>query len=291
MQTPVEQSKPSIVAGRYAWLSALWFGFLLILCYAPILQRLVAQWATDEDMGHGFFVPLVALYIAWGRRRQLLAVTPSTNWLGLALVVWGALQAYLATLAAELFVARTAFLVSLLGVLLFLRGTETVRLLAFPLFLLLFMIPIPAIIYNQITFPLQLFASRVAESNLSLLGIPVLREGNILELASQRLSVVEACSGIRSLLSLSFLSLVYVYFFDDKIWMRWVLLLCTVPIAIFANACRVTLTGILSEYDPDLAQGFFHSVEGWVLFMVALILLICVHQLINRLYRMIRHAS
>ena len=114
-------------------------------------------------------------------------------------------------------------------------------------------------IYNQITFPLQLFASWVAENLLNLMGYPVLRDGNILELASQKLSVAEACSGIRSLLSLSFLSLVYAYFFDKRVWMRWVLFAATIPIAILANAGRVTITGMLSEINPELAHGFFHS--------------------------------
>ena len=140
-------------------------------------------------------------------------------------------------------------------------------------------------IYNQITFPLQLFASQVAEFNLGLMGIPVLRDGNILELASQKLSVVEACSGIRSLLSLSFLSLVYAYFFDKSVWMRWVLLVATIPIAILANAGRVTITGILSEINPELARGFFHSLEGWIIFLIALVMLGGLHLLINRFTR------
>jgi exosortase len=147
------------------------------------------------------------------------------------------------------------------------------------------MVPIPAILYNQVTFPLQLLASQVADTTLSLLGIPVLREGNILELASQRLNVVEACSGIRSLLSLSFLSLVYAYFFDKKVWMRAVLLVATVPIAIVANSARVTLTGLVSEYDPELAQGIFHYASGWVIFMVALVILVAFHQVVNFIYR------
>ena len=149
------------------------------------------------------------------------------------------------------------------------------------------MVPIPAIIYNQITFPLQLLASRSAEWALMFIGIPVLREGNILELAGQRLSVVEACSGIRSLLSLSFLSLVYGYFFEKKIWMRVLLFVATVPIAMLANASRVTLTGILSEIKPELAHGFFHSASGWVIFMVALLILAAFHQLADRAYRVI----
>jgi exosortase len=153
------------------------------------------------------------------------------------------------------------------------------------------MFPIPAIIYARVTLPLQLFASSVAETVLNFIGIPVLRDGNVLELASQRLSVVEACSGIRSLMSLGFLSLIYAYFFDKKVWMRGVLLAATIPIAIAANAARVTLTGVLSDFRPDLARGFFHLLEGWVLFLVALTLLIAFHQLVNRIYRARKHAS
>jgi exosortase len=147
------------------------------------------------------------------------------------------------------------------------------------------MIPIPGIIYNQITFPLQLFASQVAALALEVLGIPVLRDGNILELASQKLSVVEACSGIRSLLSLTFLSLVYAYFFDSKPWMRWALLAATVPIAIIANAGRVTLTGVMSEINPELAHGLIHTASGWVIFMFALVILVITHQIINQIYK------
>jgi exosortase len=156
---------------------------------------------------------------------------------------------------------------------------RALRILSFPLFLLWFMIPIPAIIYNQITLPLQFLASEVAEKVLGLLGIPVLREGNILELPSQRLSVVEACSGIRSLLSLSFLALVYGYFFETRNWLRALLFLATIPIAIATNAGRVTATGLLSEIDPDLTSGTAHLAEGWVVFVAALALLLLTHRL------------
>ncbi|MGI8745178.1 MAG: exosortase [Bryobacteraceae bacterium] len=273
-----------LAAARVSWKQILWFGGLLLACYAPVLYRLGLVWKGDEDMGHGFFVPLIAGYIIWQRRATLAALRPEPNYWGLALIVWGAIQLMLGTLGAELFLARTAFLISLVGAIWFLLGTRILRALAFPLCLLLFMIPIPAIVYARITLPLQIFASRVAETILGLVGIPVLRDGNILELASQKLSVAEACSGIRSLLSLSFLSLIYAYFFDAKIWMRWVLLIATIPIAIAANAARVSLTGILSEVRADLAQGFFHMLEGWVLFLIALALLVAFHKLINGLY-------
>ncbi|HWQ52539.1 MAG TPA: exosortase [Bryobacteraceae bacterium] len=263
-------------------IAAGWFAALLACCYAPVLQALVAQWNNDEDMGHGFFVPLVAGYLAWQRRESLLTLRPSPSWWGLAVVAYGGLQLYIATVGAELFLARTAFIISVIGVVLFLLGWQHLRALAFPIFLLFFMVPIPAIVYSNITFPLQLLASRAADLALSLMQIPVLRHGNILELPEQTLSVVEACSGIRSLLSLSFLALVYGHFFERRAWIRVVLFVATIPIAIVANAGRVTLTGVLSEYKPELAEGFFHSASGWVIFMVALAILIVFHQVLNR---------
>jgi exosortase len=264
----------------------LWFALLLAAAYLPVLTRLISQWSNDEDMGHGFFVPVVAGFIVWQRRDELLGLKLVPDWRGLLVVFWGAMQLYLATLGAELFLARTAFVISLIGIVFTLGGKPLLRVLAFPLFLLFFMVPIPAIIYNQITFPLQLLASRAAEGALAVFGVPVLREGNILELASQKLSVVEACSGIRSLLTLSFLSLVYAYFFDSKVWMRPVLLVATVPIAIVANASRVTITGLLSEVNPELAEGVFHTASGWVIFMVALVILTFTHAAINRIYKL-----
>jgi exosortase len=254
----------------------------LIAVYYPVLERLVNQWANDEDMGHGFFVPAVALYVAWQRKDELFALPFERSPWGLAIMAYAALQGALGILGAELFLARSSFVIELIGITLFAGGMRALRILAFPLILMFFMIPIPSIIYTRITFPLQLFASRVAEICLTLIGIPVLREGNVLELADQRLSVVEACSGIRSLLSLSFLSLVYGYFFDRRPWVKYVLFVATVPIAILANSSRVTITGILTEYKPELAKGFFHSVEGWVIFMVALAMLLAVHQLLIR---------
>jgi exosortase len=147
------------------------------------------------------------------------------------------------------------------------------------------MVPIPAVIYNSITFPLQILASRLAEHALDLLAVPVLREGNVLVLPNQTLSVVEACSGIRSLLSLTFLSLVYGYFFESKTWIRVTLFLSTVPIAIVANGSRVTLAGVMTQVKPELAEGAFHTASGWVIFMVALVILMLFHQAIVRLCR------
>jgi exosortase len=177
------------------------------------------------------------------------------------------------------------FYIAGVGMIWTLGGAKLVRALLFPLFILLFMIRIPLFIYTQITFPLQLLASRVAEVLLTLIGIPVLRDGNILELPSQKLSVVEACSGIRSLMSLSMLSLVYGYLFDSKPWMRWVLLALAAPIAIAANALRVTVTGIMSEVDTELATGIYHSLEGFIMWGAAVSALLLAHLAVNAIYR------
>ena len=281
---PVLQPSTEPRSNKLPLVSVAWFFGLLVLCYAPVLMRLVQQWDQDEDMGHGFFVPLIAGYIAWQKRADLMALRTKPSYLGLAIVVFAAVQLWIGTLGAELFLARTAFIEAVVGSVLFLGGWAAVKILAFPLFLLCFMVPIPAVIYNQITFPLQLFASQVAATVLELIGIPVLRDGNVLELPSQKLSVVEACSGIRSLLSLSFLSLVYGYFFERRTGLRAALLLLTIPIAIIANAGRVTLAGILSEYNPDLAHGFMHTAQGWVIFMVALIALVITHKILARIF-------
>ena len=262
------------------WEQIAWFGALALACYGPVLLRLVRQWSTDDDMSHGFFVPLVSAFIVWQRREELLAVKPRPNWWGLVVVFYGAFQLLMATLGAELSMARSAFVITLIGMVWLLGGTLMLRKLAFPLFLLFLMVPIPAVIYNRITFPLQILASRLAAGALTVLSIPVLREGNILELPNQRLSVVEACSGIRSLLSLTFLALVYGYFFERRIWLRVVLFVSTVPIAIVANGGRVTLTGVLTQVKPELAEGFFHEASGWVIFMVALVILIAFHRLL-----------
>ena len=287
MASAVDQlpaNPPVAKASAIPWVALAWFSVLLIAAFFPILRGLVNQWSTDEDVSHGFFVPAVAAFIAWQRRDAILALSENGGfkpaWWGLAVMAWAAAQGFVGMLAAELFLQRTSFIVALVGLLLVVGGTKLVRILAFPLLLLPFMVPIPAVIYNQITLPLQFFASQVAEMFLGWVGIPVLRDGNILELASQKLSVVEACSGIRSLLSLTFLSQVYAYFFDRRIWMRWFLFVVTIPIAILANSGRVAITGILSEFSVELAQGFFHELEGWVIFLIAVSLMAGVHFLL-----------
>jgi exosortase len=283
---------PRKAPAPFSWPTIAWVSVLLAACYAPVLYALLRQWSDDPDMGHGFFVPIIAGAIVWHKRDQIAGLVPRPNWWGLVIMAWAGFQLYIATLGAELFLARTSLVISIIGAVILLGGTAYARIFAFPLFLLFFMVPIPAVIYNQLTFPLQQFASSFAETLISWTQIPVVREGNILILPSQSLNVVEACSGIRSLLTLTFFSLVYGYVFEKRGWARAVLFFSTIPITIAANAGRVALTGVVSQINPDLAEGWFHEAQGMVIFVIALAILIGLHQLIIRTTNFIerRHA-
>jgi exosortase len=291
IQPEPSASLPSPSPAPVNWIQLAWFAALIVVAYFSILGPLVDQWMNDEDMGHGAFVPVIAAYVAWQRRDQIMAEPMKPSFWGLVPLLWGAFQSYVANLGAELFLSRSAIIFTVVGAVWLVCGTRVLKVLAFPLGLLVFMVPLPAVIYNSITMPLQFFASSVAETSLNLIGFPVLREGNVLELASGPLNVVEACSGIRSLLTLTFLSLVYGYLSDDKPWMRLVLLIGVIPIAIAANAFRVTLTGVISEYNKELAQGFFHTAEGWVMFMIAFSMLFLFHRLVNSFWNMMQRAK
>ena len=253
------------------------------LLYFPVLRSLVDDWINMPDFSHGFLIPAVSLYLVWERRNDLERLVPSGNWAGLALVVLGVVMLLLGTLATEFFTMRFSLIVVIGGAILLLLGWGYLKVLMLPLAYLIFMIPIPSIFMQKITFPMQLFASKVAAGFMYMIGIPVLREGNIIVLANTTLEVAEACSGIRSLISLLALSVFYAYISQKQTWKRLVLVLSTFPIAIIANAARVSGTGVLAHFYGDgVAQGFFHGFSGWILFIVAFICLFAVGALLSR---------
>jgi exosortase len=256
------------------------------ILYHGVAAALLRDWSTDENYSHGFLIVPLACYFAWERRAALAATLPRPSWTGLLLVACGVLALAAGTLGAEYFVARVSLLAVASGAVVFLYGWNHLRLLAFPVAFLLLMIPIPAIIFNQIAFPLQLLASRFGEAALHAANIPVLREGNVIILSNTTLEVAEACSGIRSLISLLTLAIVYGYFTEQSVWKRLALALASVPVAIAANGVRVAGTGIAAHYiGPEAAQGFFHTFSGWLVFLVAFTLLFLVHRLLNALVR------
>jgi len=269
--------------------SALRFAIIaccFLLLYASVIQKMVSDWLHLPDFSHGFLIPIVSLYFVYEKRKELSALNRSGNWIGLPLFLLGIILLLLGNLATEYFTMRFSILVVLGGIILFLLGKEFIKTLLFPLVFLIFMIPIPSILMGSITFPMQLFASKVAAKFLYLIGIPVLREGNIILLANTSLEVAEACSGIRSLISLLALSVVFAYFSQNTTWKRILLVLSTFPIAIIANAARVTGTGILAHhYGDKVAQGFFHGFSGWILFVVAFICLFLLGAMLSRMKR------
>jgi exosortase len=264
----------------------LWAGVLIALTlvmYGPILGHLVKNWWQNPDYSHGFLVPVFAGYVLWRKRDRLSQISPKPSNLGLVVMLGAIVLLLLGSLGAELFTSRFSLLILIAGIVLFLAGWKMLKAVSFPLAFLILMIPIPVIIYNQITFPLQLFASRFATFWLQLANVPVLREGNVLILPNYQLEVVEACSGIRSLMTLITLAIAYGYLVESRRWVRWVLVLLMVPIAIVSNSLRIFGAGILTyHFGPSMAEGFFHEFSGWVIFVAALLLMFACHWVLRK---------
>jgi len=262
---PAEQT-----AGRSTTIRAVVCGILLLVGFWPILQSMYGSWFDERAyMEHGILVIPAAAYMVWTKWERLKRVPVRPSWWGLLLVVGGALQAALGILAHWVWVSRTAFLVSLVGSIILVYGWTMVRELVYPLCTLILMIAPPTFLFARLTLSLQLLASRLGESALEALGYSVFRDGNILEMVGIKLSVEEACSGIRSLMAILFLAVLYNYFFVQGKWMRVAILIVAVPIAILGNAARIVATGIAAQYDHSLAEGAAHETFGYVSVAVA----------------------
>lgn len=263
-----------------------------VLLYYPVMVWLIDDWEPDGDYSHGSLVIPITLYFAWQKRDEAkrLKLEPS-NWGFLALLAsMGLLLA--GTVAAETFLTRVSLVATVAASVWFVGGWAFVRLFQFPLAFLLLMIPIPDIIFNRITFPLQLVASSVGGAVLSLLGIPVLREGNLIVLPRLTLQVAEACSGIRSLVSLFTIAVLYAYTSESRTAVRVLLLVATVPIAIAVNGLRVAITGLAAlQFGPAAAEGLPHTLSGWAMFLLAGTALVGVRSLANASWPLLRRES
>jgi exosortase len=248
----------------------------LLVCYASTLRGMAHQWWTDEDMGYGFIVPIVIAWIVWSQRARWRKLPIQGSAWGFAVLAAAACLQIASAFGAGLFAASVAFVLSLAGVVLAMLGFALLRAWAFPFVLMLFMLPKLAIVYNQITLPLQLLATRLAGGMLSAAGFMVVRDGNILNVAGHSISVVEACNGIRYLLPLAFLALVFAYAGGAKVWIRFVMTVAAVPIAIIANAIRVAFSGL----SPVLTSGTVHALLGIFIFLLCLGLLAGIYHLL-----------
>lgn len=256
----------------------------LLLVYWSVLTGLVSDWSNDDNYSHGFFIVPLALYFAWERRDKILAAPHQPSTLGLVIVAGSLFLLVAGLLGAELFLSRVSIILTLTGAILFLFGWPTLRVLAFPLAFMLLMIPLPALIFNKIAFPLQLLASHVGEYSVRSLDIPILREGNVLILANAKLEVAEACSGIRSLVSLFTLGIVFGYFVDNRVWVRSFIALSAIPVAILANGLRVASAGVAAHnYGTAGVEGLFHEFSGWVVFVVAFLMMFALQRLLQRI--------
>lgn len=257
----------------------------LVGLYWGVFRDLIRDWTNDGNYSHGFLILPLALYFVWERRHKLAAATPRpATAMGLTLLLGSIAVLIVGLLGAELFLTRISLLGTLAGSILFVWGWPVLRILIFPLAFLVLMIPIPSIIFNQIAMPLQLLASRFGEWTLQAFDVPVLREGNVIILANTTLEVAEACSGIRSLVSLLTLGIIYGYFADTRAWVRLIIAGSTIPIAILTNGARVAGTGLAAHYyGPQAAQGFFHDFSGWALFVVAFALMFIMMRVVARL--------
>src|SRR5215469_5439547 len=267
-----------------------WRGVILLLLvvvlYSEVLRKLVTDWWQISDFSHGFLVVPFAAYLAWLKRGTLRDTPHAPSWTGLLVVAFALTILLLGVYGAELFLSRISLVMLLAGLILCFRGWQYLKQLRFALLVLLLAIPIPAIVFNQITLPLQVLASKAASALLPLFGVPVMREGNVIELPMMKLEVAEACSGIRSLLSLFTLSVLYGYFLEKSVPRRIILALASLPIAIAANAIRILGTGLCVQYwDPDKALGFFHEFSGWLMFLVSLGCLFLVHRSLSLIRR------
>jgi exosortase len=254
---------------------------LTLLLYYRVLLTLVHDWWIYDAQSYGLLIPPLAGYIAWLRRKVTLAEPVVPDLRGLIFVAGACMTLLVGTLGAEFFLTRLSFVLLLAGFVWVFWGIRRLKTLTFPFILLATMVPLPALIYNFLAAPLQLFASGVATSVSRAVGVTVYRDGNVIQLAHTSLGVAEACSGLRSLSALFIAGLLLGYLQCERFSARFLLVVLSVPLAIAVNVARVAGTAVLADYDTELAMGFYHSFAGWLVFLAGFGSLYLIAKLLN----------
>ena len=263
------------------------FGILVVVfvgLYFPFIRALVLDWSLNDNYSHGYIIPFISAFMIYSSRKELqVADIAPTNW-GLPLIAIGLVQLVVAKTGSEFFLQRTSMILILFGFSVFFLGKKLTKKICIPLLYLVFMIPIPAIIWYKVALPMKLFASMLSEWLICSMGIPVLREGNIIHLAETSLEVVDACSGLRSLISMLALSSALAYLSRHSSLKKWLLFLSAAPTAVFVNVFRLALTGVLAkEFGEKVAKGFLHEFSGCLLFILGIMILIGVHVVLSKI--------
>jgi exosortase len=277
----VESAHESFWGASVRWWQIAVILALAVWLYFSILFHLILQWFRDPNFSHGFLVPVFSLLVLWHDRHRLLALPPRPRSAGLWIMGGALCMLIVGVLGAELFLSRLSFVLLIVSLIVLFCGWGHLRIMLFPVLFLILMVPLPAIVFNQITLPLQTIASKLAAATLPFFGVPVLREGNIIKLPAMALEVADACSGIRSLLSLITLAVICGYTIRDRPGVWLILIGAAVPIAIAANSMRIVGAGLLVQYwSADKAEGFFHTFSGWFMFLFSVGLLFSVRQIL-----------
>lgn len=263
------------------------FAVLLLVwaaVFSPVVPAMVGTWLNHSDNSHALLVPLIAMYFVWIKREELGRIEISgsaVGWLFLAVTLVVYLVSFVGGIAVF---ARLMIVFSLFGLLWSCMGWQVVRVLAFPLGFLVFMVPVPDSVLGMVSFPLQLLATKIAAGAIQFCSIPVYREGNMLYFVHAQLEVAEACSGIRSIISLTMLSVIFAHLSGNGWWRKALLIFSAIPIAMLANILRVSGTGILAHFFGNkVARGFLHEFSGLAVFVFGLVLLFLVFNLLNRI--------
>ncbi len=259
---------------------------ITIILYFPIIKGLIDSWYSDANYSHGFLIPFLAGYLIYDKRDDLIKLTVDKNYWGLVILSGGLLLYIFGTAASEYFSVRLSFIIVLIGIVMFNLGTQVLKNIWFPLLFLFFMVPLPYIIYYNITFPLQLYSSQIASHILKIIGIPLILQGNIIHLQNYSLEVVEACSGLRSLMTLSALAAAIAYMIIKRPLPGIILVMLTPLIAILANAGRIFMSALIAiAISPKLAEGFFHELSGLLIFLIGLIIISFAALLLKRIFK------
>jgi exosortase D (VPLPA-CTERM-specific) len=254
--------------------------------YADSLRFMFGQWGSD-DYSHGFFVPVISLFLIWQRRHRVVAAGIRHSWWGPAIVLFGLLFYVIGDYATLYIVLHLSLWIVIVGLVLSFIGPIAAREIAFPLSYLLISIPLPVFLYSALSGQLQLWSSALGVGCLQIVGVTAFREGNVIDLGPVQLQVAEACSGIRYLFPLTSLALLCAYLFRDRMWKRVLLVLSALPISVLVNGLRIGIVGVLVEfYGSQAAEGFLHLFEGWVLFMATLGLLILEMWFLSKVHRL-----